>query len=698
MNDLSLHQILQNHAVELLGTWLERAFHDGWVRFDSNDGLRIWPNEVRALFARRNLAMIDAQDFEPRQVPVRLHPARLGAALRAGLEAALPNDPAAELWLDVAGRLHLTATELQLLALLVALHADQAILRAYRYGWANLKQDRLTWGFAVKLLSSPDKSAEVARRLDPRAAPLLASGLVTCEDNGGPMAEWPLLLHADAARVLLGWSDAPALLTPWADVPEPADRLRGLMKERLRRVVANRERCRAAIFGPEGSGRLSVAGQIASGIGVRAGLIQIDLGRAAAQHHGRETIAHARTMAVLLDTALVIQRTERLDTEQRAWIEAVEDTLTTCTQPVIWIFDADPPEQLRVPPEAIIGLGFPTRQERQDTWEGLVGPKLRPTALYQLAGQFLLAEGQIRAVVDRVLAQNPRLEGDPLCDHLTRTARAASQVGLGRLATPEPGRVTFEQLVIDTECEDGLRELISYSRNRHVLGEEWGFARNMPYGLGVTALFAGPPGTGKTFAAQVIATALGLELYRVDLSQLVSKYIGETEKHLSQLFAAAEQGEVMLLFDEADSVFAKRTEVKSSVDRYANLEVNYLLQRIERFSGVVILTTNFEAGLDDAFARRIRFRIPFDEPDEESRKRLWQVLFPKEVPLGSDVDFDELAELYELSGGHIKEIILRASAIALDQAARDEQIVTQALLMRSADVEYKKLGRLPVQL
>jgi len=203
-------------------------------------------------------------------------------------------------------------------------------------------------------------------------------------------------------------------------------------------------------------------------------------------------------------------------------------------------------------------------------------------------------------------------------------------------------------------------------------------------------LFTGPPGTGKTLAATAIARELGQELYRVDLSQMVSKYIGETEKHLGALFDAAEQGDVVLLFDEADSVFGKRTEVKTSVDRYANLEVNYLLQRIERFDGVVVLTTNFEAGIDEAFARRIRFRVAFDAPDAEARCALWRALMPGDVPLALDVDLPALAAQFELSGGHIKEVVLRAASLAMASS----ESVSQKHLERSAAAEYRKLGKL----
>lgn len=197
--------------------------------------------------------------------------------------------------------------------------------------------------------------------------------------------------------------------------------------------------------------------------------------------------------------------------------------------------------------------------------------------------------------------------------------------------------------------------------------------------------------TPQALAARVIASALGMELYRVDLSQLVDRYIGETEKRLGALFNAAEASEVILLFDEADSLFGKRTEVKTSTDRYANLEVNYLLQRIEHFGGVVILTTNLESSIDDAFARRIRFKVAFDAPDAPTRLKIWSQLWPPTLARAPDLDLAAFARDYDLSGGHIKEVIVRAAALALGESQGE---VTRSQLTRCASLEYRKLGKL----
>ena len=218
--------------------------------------------------------------------------------------------------------------------------------------------------------------------------------------------------------------------------------------------------------------------------------------------------------------------------------------------------------------------------------------------------------------------------------------------------------------------------------------KQWGFDRKLPYGRGLSALFAGPPGTGKTMICSLLAKELGLELYRIDLSQVVNKYIGETEKNLGRVFDEAARGQVMLLFDEADSLFAKRTEVRSSNDRYANLEVNYLLQRLEAHEGVVVMTTNSENALDPAMRRRIRFRLRFPAPDEAQRTRLWQGMVPKEAQLAADVDLSVLAKRFPLAGGNIMNALVRAATAA----AADGGPIRQQHLVRAAEFEYAEMG------
>lgn len=250
-------------------------------------------------------------------------------------------------------------------------------------------------------------------------------------------------------------------------------------------------------------------------------------------------------------------------------------------------------------------------------------------------------------------------------------------------------RQTWDDLILPEDSQEEIREFIARVKHRRQVYDEWGFSRKMAKGLGLSALFAGQPGTGKTMVAGLIASELALDLYQIDLSRIVSKYVGETEKNLAELFDAAEAGHAILLFDEADSLFAKRTEVKSSVDRYANLEVNYLLQRMEGFGGITILTTNMDSAIDEAFRRRISFKVNFPFPEPEDRKKLWRVMLPEQAAVSGDIDYDLLSDRYEMSGGYIRNAVLRAAFLA----AEDESPITMRHMMRAANLEYTAMGK-----
>jgi SpoVK/Ycf46/Vps4 family AAA+-type ATPase len=230
-------------------------------------------------------------------------------------------------------------------------------------------------------------------------------------------------------------------------------------------------------------------------------------------------------------------------------------------------------------------------------------------------------------------------------------------------------------------------------RERSLILEKWGFQRHLGISRGVSALFSGEPGTGKTMAASVLASELGLELVRIDLSAVVSKFVGETEKNLARIFDEAQDAHAMLLFDEADSLFGKRTELKSAQDRFANLEVNYILQRMETFDGISVLTTNAENAIDPALQRRLNFRIRFPEPEAEERERLWRQLLPPAAGVG-ELDFGALAERFEMTGGYIKNAVVRAAVIA----ARAGRGLSAEDLWSGAHHEYAEMGKVMPQL
>ncbi|HEV7559460.1 MAG TPA: ATP-binding protein, partial [Kofleriaceae bacterium] len=261
---------------------------------------------------------------------------------------------------------------------------------------------------------------------------------------------------------------------------------------------------------------------------------------------------------------------------------------------------------------------------------------------------------------------------------------------LGTTANRVARLATWAQVILPTDIQDSLTELIARIKHRRIVFDKWGFDHVMSTSRGVTALFQGGPGTGKTLVASAIANELGMDLYRVDLSRVMSKWIGETEQNLAKLFDAAEDGNAIILFDEADSLFAKRTEVKSSVDRYANLEVNYLLQRIDTFEGIAILTTNFGTSIDAAFKRRLSLRLTFPFPDEDMRERLWRTHLPAEVPTAGVFDLAEIARKYRLSGGYIRNAALRAAFLA----AEEHSPLTQDHLERAIKAEFREIGKI----
>jgi SpoVK/Ycf46/Vps4 family AAA+-type ATPase len=246
-------------------------------------------------------------------------------------------------------------------------------------------------------------------------------------------------------------------------------------------------------------------------------------------------------------------------------------------------------------------------------------------------------------------------------------------------------------MVLSPETMDQLQSLIARVQHAWTVFEDWRFPRQTARGGGVAALFSGPPGTGKTMVAGLIARELGRDLYRIDLSQVMSKWVGETEKQLGQVFDAAESGNALLLFDEADSLFAKRTEVKSSSDRYANLEVNYLLQRVETFGGMTILTTNLDTSIDPALRRRLAAHVVFWPPDQDERIELWRRFLATRAPIDGDIDHHELASDYpDMTGANIRNSALAAAFLA----ARERGGISSDRVHRAARAEYRAMGRI----
>jgi hypothetical protein len=348
-------------------------------------------------------------------------------------------------------------------------------------------------------------------------------------------------------------------------------------------------------------------------------------------------------------------------------------------------------EPLPHPIAGAVSLGVPTpsAREQYDAWLAVLEPGASASDASswasRFAGQFNLNFRDIRAAVSKAAASGSEQTSSP--EGIWKACCELTQPRLDQLAQRLQPMATWDDLVLPDEAARLLHQIAEQARHRYEVHENWGYARKTNRGLGINALFAGESGTGKTMAAEVIANELNLALYRIDLSAVVSKYIGETEKNLRRLFDAAERGGAILLFDEADALFGKRSEVKDSHDRYANIEINYLLQRMEAFSGLAILATNMKSSLDTAFLRRLRFIVNFPYPGVAERKRIWQGALPSELPLESP-DFDRLAR-FGLSGGNIHSVALNAAFMAASRGTP----ITQSLLMGAVRTELRKLDR-----
>ena len=330
-------------------------------------------------------------------------------------------------------------------------------------------------------------------------------------------------------------------------------------------------------------------------------------------------------------------------------------------------------------------IDLPTGPEQVDLWSRALGPHADPdlaVASREVAHLYRLPARSIEAIAGEFSV----LAGAGAED-LRRLTRERARVGLGGLAELIEPKATWADLVLPEGQLQLLGDLARQVRHRSQVYDEWGFVSRSNRGLGITALFAGESGTGKTMAAEVIAGDLGLDLYRIDLSAVVSKYIGETEKNLRKLFDAAEAGGAVLLFDEADALFGKRSDVKDSHDRYANLEVAYLLQRMEAYRGLAVLTTNLGSNVDRAFLRRLRFVIQFPFPDQELRSQLWRRVFPAQTPT-QGLDPDALARL-QVSGGSIHAMAISAAFAA----AAEGSPVRPEHVLHAAEVEYAKAER-----
>ncbi|WP_274650173.1 ATP-binding protein [Paenibacillus humicola] len=451
------------------------------------------------------------------------------------------------------------------------------------------------------------------------------------------------------------------------------------------------------LWGPEGSGKRLHAKHLARHLGMPLLLLRLP----ALEGDGRRLELHVRRLlreARLTGAIVAFAGGERLtqtESDLAPHRNRLREWLHGWSEPIVWLSEERCHySELPFPEEAVFmqaEIPLPSAEEQRLFWQARGGGK--SAEIGGLPDKFRLTPGQIERAAQHARLHARREDAEvPTARHFEAGALAQIRHDLEKKARKLKPRYTWDDLVLPPEPLGLLRQACDMMRFRRRVYGDWGFDRKLSYGKGLSMLFAGPPGTGKTMAAEVAANVLQLEAYKIDLSQVISKYIGETEKNLHDIFQEAQRTNAILFFDESDALFGKRSEVKDAHDKYANVETAYLLQKMEEYEGVSILATNFQQNIDDAFLRRINIVVKFPFPDAEHREKLWRSMIPSATPLSDDVDFAALASKIEVAGGNIKNIVLTAAFMAASAGTR----VGMRELVAAARQELRKSGKILV--
>jgi hypothetical protein len=584
----------------------------------------------------------------------------------------------------LARNFHLDEIDIELLLIAMAPDVDARFERLYGYLQDDVSRRRASVGLGLELCGLPSSSAYARSRLAP-GAPLVDEYLVQVEENDRPVLTRPLRVPDRVAAHLLG-SDIPdAVVAALAyqcehAAPELAATMVRWMREGGSRLAYIRER-------PGASGAALASSAFAQ---VRRPTLALDLERLRPEDDLPIVAALTAREAGLTGAGVVAGPVEVLIAKGVPAVRAFSEMPSMVV--LVGARSWDPGWARDVP--FICEAPIPDATQRAELWRRNLNGDTPPGL--DLAGtmaQFRLTAEQVHRAA-RAARMEAHAREIPLDeDELKAGARAQNAAGLERLARRIQPAVGFVDLVLPPDTMAQLKELLTRARYREQVLDVWKMGGPAARRRGLTALFAGPSGTGKTMAAEVLASELGLDLYTVDLATVVDKYVGETEKNLDRIFAEAERVNGVILFDEADALFGKRSEVSDAHDRYANVEVAYLLQRMELFDGIAILATNLRSNLDEAFTRRLDSLVDFPEPEREYRLKLWERSLGTAMPRAGDLDLVFLAESFKLAGGAIRNIVVAAAYAAAEHG----QPLSMAHLIRATQREYLKMGRLCVE-
>jgi MoxR-like ATPase len=671
-----------------------RAAYGSEAAGDPHRGLYIGEPEVDRLLAR------------PPGQPVLCDESSTSALV------SLPDD--SSLLGRLARTFDLAPFDAEVVLITLAPELDLRYARLYAYLQDDVTKKRPSVDLALNLLAPSAEARLTLRHRFLPSAPLLRHHLLQLLDDPShaqpPLLSKYLKLDERVVGHLLGSDDPDPRLAPYTShhisVPSlealciPPETQRRLALLFAKPMTAD-ERLLVYVQGPAGVGKATAVAASCANVGRR--LLVLDGERLAAAEEATfaTLVAVAAREAGLRNAVLYWDRFDTLLGDEKVLRRGLLARALADGQGVAFLAGAGPWEpvpELAGVPLAWLDFPRPDASDRARLWEVALdgeGSLARGAAVATLAGRFRLTGGQIHAAAQsaRDFARWRGPKGSMTADDLATACRLHSNRRLATLARKVTPHYAWGDIVLPTDRLQQLRDVCGYVTYRALVYDEWGFDHKLSLGKGLNVLFAGPSGTGKTMAAEIIAGELGLDLYKIDLATVVSKYIGETEKNLALIFAEAETSNAILFFDEADALFGKRSDVRDSHDRYANVEIAYLLQRMEEYEGVVILATNLRKNMDEAFVRRMHFTIEFPFPGEVERRRIWEGIWPADLPRSGTLDLDVMARRFEVAGGSIRNIALAAAFLA----AADGQTVTMQHLLRATQREYQKMGKVVME-
>ena len=640
------------------------------------------------------------------------------AELKAGIEQRVVASEAAGIPLRLPRLTRifdLSGIEVDVLLICLAIELDLRYEKLYAYAQDDVTKKQPRVDLILNVLGPDLASRLAARTVFLPTASLVRHNLIELTAEPG-QSYTPLLgrfVHVQRRILdfLLGLDELDERLLSFASskvpqiqlgdltLPRPVlDGLNGMLSSWRNTSVDGKKTWNATLYfqGQYGSGRGAMAEGLSHALGCR--LLTVDVNRLLA--HSKMGVPLIFREARLQNAVLLLRNFEGDEKNKISLQDGLLSGIERHPGLVCMAGESDWEPRGKLGDRLFMRLSLPTPDyaTRAELWRREVDAVtvgkdafLAPD-LESLANKFAFTPGQIHdaMMAARGLATWRSAQDQPLLDELYAAARAQSTPILNTMARKITPRFAWDDIVLVKDSLEVLFEVSNTIKHRHIVYEQWGFERKLATGLGLNVLFAGESGTGKTMASDILAGELGLDLYKIDLSGLISKYIGETEKNLDRIFSEARTSNAILFFDEADAVFGKRSEVRDSHDRYANIEISYLLQKMEEYDGVVILATNLRSNMDDAFVRRMHFVVDFPIPEAEDRLRIWRVHFPPPAPRGDNLDLEFMAQQFKITGGNIRNIVLGGAFLA----AEDGQSICMEHLVRAARRELQKMGRL----